>query len=75
LFSIDSKNVAISKTVKVSGSNKSSVLPLKGILYLKDFHFTTRIVSNKEVWFHNGRVKKNKCKKEGHITDFDDKST
>lgn len=75
MFSIDSNNVAISKTVKVAAESngKVSIIPLKGIIYLKDFHFTSRLISNKDVWFHDGQVTKNKCKKEGSITDFDDR--
>jgi hypothetical protein len=73
LFSLESNNIAISKTVKVTGGNKPSVLPLKDVVYLGDFHFTSRIISNKNIWFHDGQVTKNKCKKEGHISDFDDK--
>ncbi|KAF8221572.1 hypothetical protein L208DRAFT_1327257 [Tricholoma matsutake] len=75
MFSLDSNNIPISKTVKVTQGNKSSVLPLqqKCIVYLGDFHFTTQLISNKNVRFHDGQVTKNKCKYEGHISDFDDK--
>jgi len=75
MFSIDSNNVAISKTVKVAAgtNNKLFILPLKDIIYLKDFHFTSRLISNKDIWFHDGQITKNKCRKEGHIINFDDK--
>jgi hypothetical protein len=74
IFSIDSNNVTISKIIKVArNNNKSFTLPLKGIVYLKDFHFTSRIISNKVVWFHDGQVTKDKCKNEGSITEFDNK--
>ena len=73
MFSIDTNNIAISKSVKISTSNKTSVLPLKGVVYLGDYHFTSRLISDKSVWFHDGRTTKSKCKKEGHISDFDDK--
>jgi hypothetical protein len=72
VFSLESNNVAISKTVKVNRGTTSSI-PLRGIIYLANFHFTSRIISNKDVWFHDGIVTKTKCRKEGHITDFDEK--
>jgi hypothetical protein len=73
MFSLESNNIAISKMVKVTVSSKPSVLLLKGVVYLGDFHFTSQLVSDKNIWFHDGQVTKNKCKKEGHISDFDDK--
>ncbi|KAF8230334.1 hypothetical protein L208DRAFT_1282443 [Tricholoma matsutake] len=72
IFSLESNNVAISKTVKVNGGTTSSI-PLRSVVYLADLHFTSRIISNKDVWFHDGQVTKTKCGKEGHITDFDEK--
>jgi Helitron helicase-like domain at N-terminus/PIF1-like helicase len=74
MFSLNVTGIAISKTVKLRGSNnKDTVLPLKGIVYSGNFHFTCRIVSDKNVWFHDGMTTKSTCQKEGHITDFTDK--
>jgi hypothetical protein len=73
MFSIDSNYVSISKTVKITRNNKTVILPIKGIVYLKDFHFTSLVISNKVVWFHDGQVTKDKCKKEGYIKDFNEK--
>lgn len=73
MFSLNVSGIAIS-TIQVKGANnKDTILPLKGIVYSGDFHFTSRIISNKDVWFHDGMITKSKCQKEGHITDFSDK--
>ena len=74
MFSLNVTGIAISKTVKLRGSNnKDTVLPLKGIVYSGNFHFTCRIVSDKDVWFHDGMTTRSTCQREGHITDFTDK--
>ena len=74
MFSINMTGIAISKTVRVkSAMNKDVLLPLKGVVYSGEFHFVSRIISDKDVWFHDGIITKSKCCKEGHITDFNDK--
>jgi hypothetical protein len=74
IFSINVTNIGISKTVRVKYTNKDILLPLKGVVYSGDFHFVSRIISDKDVWFHDGMVTKSKCHKEGHITDFTDQT-
>jgi hypothetical protein len=74
MFSLNVTGISISKTVKLKGSNnKNTVLPLKGVIYSGNFHFTCRLISDKDVWFHDGMITKSKCQKEGHVTDFTDK--
>ena len=74
MFSLNVTGIAISKTVKLRGSNnKDTVLLLKGIVYSGNFHFTCQIVSDKDVWFHDGMTTRSTCEREGHITDFTDK--
>ena len=43
-------------------------------MYSGDFHFTSRVISDKDVWFRDGMITKSKCQKEGHVTDFSDKT-
>jgi hypothetical protein len=74
MFSINVTNIGISKTVRVKHTNKDILLPLKGVVYSGEFHFVSRIISDKDVWFHDGMVTKSKCYKEGHITDFTDQT-
>jgi len=75
MFSLNVSGIAISKTIRVKSANhKDTILPLKGIVYSGDFHFTSRVISDKDVWFHDGMITKSKCQKEGHITDFSDKT-
>jgi hypothetical protein len=74
MFSLNVTGIAISKSIRIKdANNKDTVLPLKGIVYLGNFHFTCRIISDKNVWFHDGITTKSKCDKVGHITDFSDK--
>jgi hypothetical protein len=74
MFSLNVTGIAISKSIRIKdANNKDTVLPLKGIVYLGNFHFTCRIISDKNVWFHDGITTKSKCDKVCHITDFSDK--
>jgi hypothetical protein len=74
MFSLNVTGIAISKSIQIKdANNKDTVLPLKGIVYSGNFHFTCRIISDKNVWFHDSITTKSKCDKVGHITDFSDK--
>ena len=59
MFSLNVTGISISKTVKLKGSNnKNTVLPLKGVIYSGNFHFTCQLISDKDVWFHDGMITK-----------------
>jgi hypothetical protein len=72
IFSLDATDINISKTIKVKdASGKLTTLCLRGIVYLGGFHFTSRIVSpNKDVWYHDGMETKQKCIKDGNLSDY-----
>jgi hypothetical protein len=74
MFSLNVTRIAISKTVRVkSDNNKDIMLPLKGVVYSGEFHFTSRIISDKNVWYHDGITTKSKCWNEGNATSFSEK--
>ncbi|KAF8224592.1 hypothetical protein L208DRAFT_1198765, partial [Tricholoma matsutake] len=51
-------------------NNKDSMLPLKGVVYSGEFHFTSQIISDKNVWYHDGMTTKSKCWDEGNAASF-----
>jgi hypothetical protein len=74
VFGLNVTGMAISKTVRVKGANnKDSMLPLKGVVYSGEFHFTSRIISGKDVWYHDGMITRSKCWNEGNATSFSEK--
>ncbi|KAF8224058.1 hypothetical protein L208DRAFT_1513871 [Tricholoma matsutake] len=75
MFSLNVTGIAISKTVRVkSTNNKDSMLPLKGVVYSGEFHFTSQIISDKNVWYHDGMTTKSKCWDEGNAASFSEKT-
>ena len=72
MFSLNTSRVSISKTIRVKGSNgKSTMLPLRGIIYSGGFHFTSHVITpGKEVWYHDGMLTKRTCIKKGNLGDF-----
>jgi hypothetical protein len=74
VFGLNVTGIAISKTVRVKdANNKDSMLPLKGVVYSGEFHFTSRIISGKDVWYHDGMITRSKCWNEGSATSFSEK--
>ena len=68
-FNIESAaNIAISKSLTVvKPAGGTMRIPLKGVIYLGQYHFVCRIVdSNKEVWYNDGQVT-------GKISQYEDK--
>ena len=63
-FSLNIDNIAISKTIRViKPDGTSALLPLKGIVYLGQNHFTAQIVdAKKNIWFYDGITTKLSCK-------------
>jgi len=53
----------------------SITLPLKGIIYISNHHFSIHIItSQKEVWFHDGITTGPICIYEGPLSNFSDKT-
>jgi len=75
-FSIQVGKVSINKVVQVMQAHGPSItLPLKGIIYISNHHFSIRIItSQKEVWFHDGITTGPICIYEGPLSNFSDKT-
>jgi hypothetical protein len=72
VFAINSGSVKVSKKISFNDGETRLVFGLKGIIYSGDFHYTSRICVNGEVWFHDGMVTGNKCEYQGKLNVFTD---
>jgi hypothetical protein len=71
IMTMNNAKLDISKKMKLHVSTISANYELKGIVYLGEFHFTSRIItSDYKVWFHDGRVTARTCYEEGLLSDF-----
>jgi len=63
--------IDISKNMTLLISMKITEYKLKGIIYLKDFHFIYHLIaSDYNVWFNGGRITGRTCHEKGHLSDF-----
>jgi hypothetical protein len=54
-LNFSNQNFPISRTVKVMGADRFTVLHLKGIVYHGDFHFVCRVFADTgKIWFNDG---------------------
>ena len=74
-FALEHSNIAINKTVQVQKPNNSfSLIPLKGIIYIGNNHFTARIIdAKKNVWFYDGISTGKTCRYEKSLSAFTEK--
>jgi hypothetical protein len=54
LFDISKNEMNIDSQIHITGDHQSVTLYLRGIIYYGNFHFTSRIIVNNQVWFHDG---------------------
>ena len=75
IFMPSGHKVSISKNIRVLAMNGlNTFLPVRGIIYLKDFHFTTLLITpGKEVWYHDGRTTGEEAELKGNLEDFSEK--
>ena len=75
VFSLNVDNIAISKTIRVTKPDgTSALLPLKGVVYLGQNHFTAQIIdANKNIWFYDGITTKSSCKLYNTMTNTTEK--
>jgi hypothetical protein len=67
-FDMTSGHARLSHTVKIQGNARSTVLHLRGLIYLGGFHYTCRIIDHSgNIWFHDGMTTGNKCNAEGKM--------
>ena len=62
IFEINSRNIKVSKTLKIEQEGETVVLAVRGLLYHGDFHFTSHIIGT------DGMTTGSICENEG---DFD----
>ena len=74
-FAISVSNIKVSKNVHIQKPDgKTLLLPLKGVVYAGEFHFTARVIDcNKHIWFHDGMITGSKCEKETRLRDLTEK--
>jgi hypothetical protein len=67
--------VTISKSIRILSVNgPSTIVPVRGIIYLGAFHFTARLITpGKKVWYHDGQTTGNQMKYEGNLDEFSEK--
>lgn len=50
------------------------MVPVRGIIYLGEFHFTARVITpGKKVWYHDGQTTGNQVEYEGNLDEFSEK--
>ncbi|KAA1479679.1 hypothetical protein DENSPDRAFT_743690, partial [Dentipellis sp. KUC8613] len=63
----------LSLSMTIGSKERKASYKLKGIIYLGQNHFTSRIIGKKgEVWYHDGMTTKEKCIYEGQLTTMSD---
>src|SRR6267154_3540018 len=71
VFEINSRNIKVSKTLKFEQKGETVVLDIRGLIYHRDFHFTSRIIgSDNMVWYHDGITTRSNCENEGDFDKF-----
>jgi hypothetical protein len=71
VFEINSRNIKVSKTLKFQQEGENVVLDIRGLIYLGDFHFTSRIIGTDGIlWYHDGITTRSSCENEGDFNKF-----
>ena len=71
VFEINTRNIKLSKTLKFEQEGETVVLNVRGIIYHRDIHFTSRIIATDGiVWYHDGMTTRSSCENEGHFDKF-----
>jgi len=71
-FSSLDTSVQVSKKIRFHDGDSDMVFVLKGIVYHGDFHYTSRVVANGSVWFHDGMVTGRGCDYEKQLDKYRD---
>ena len=71
MLAINHAKIEICKSMILNVSDNPANYILKGVVYLGEFHFTSRIItSDNVVWFHDGITTANVCVKEDMLKTF-----
>jgi hypothetical protein len=70
-FSIGDSEVHINNSLKIREGDNCTKFWLRGVVYLGEFHFTARMITNdRGVWFHDGQTSARQCYFEKHLKEF-----
>ena len=72
VFSVADSSIRVSKKISMLEGDSMKIFNLKGIVYFGDFHYTARVFTKRDVWFHNGMVTGRRCKYEKKLSEFTD---
>jgi hypothetical protein len=71
-FSSLDASVRVSKTIRFHDGDSDVIFVLKGIVYHGGFHYTSRVVADGSVWFHDGIVTRRECEYERPLNEYRD---
>ena len=55
IFEFEGKNICIDPEVTITcRNNQSSTMKLQGVIYYGELHYTSYIMINEQIWFHDG---------------------
>ena len=70
-FALDAASVHIDHAVEFDGAKRRHKLHLRGVIYLANYHFTSKIISvDGSVWFHDGQTTRAHCTLIGNLNNF-----
>jgi hypothetical protein len=71
-FSSLDASVQVSKRICFCDGDSDVIFVLKGIVYHGGFHYTSRVVADDSVWFHDGMVTGRECEYERPLNEYRD---
>ena len=71
-FSSLDTSVQVSKKIHFHDGDSDVVFILKGIVYHGGFHYTSRVIADNSVWFHDGMVTGRGCEYEKPLNEYSD---
>jgi len=72
VLSVQESSVIVSKRIGIQDGNNIVVFTLKGVVYFGDFHYTSRICVDRNVWFNDGILTGKKSIHEKSLSEFKD---
>ena len=71
-FSSLDPSIQVSKKIHFHDGDSDVVFVLKGIVYHGGFHYTSRVIVDNSVWFHDGMVTGRECEYEKLLDEYGD---
>jgi hypothetical protein len=73
IFDVEGVEMVIDKEIQIVKNGKYISMALKGVIYFGEYHYTSRVIVNNQVWFHDGLSTGKEMMYEGELhtmTDF-----